>query len=422
MKPRTRVGVSKDEPIMISDSEEDDADGGSASTSRLPTAYSASSSSAQPLVRPSIEQSEKHQQSMKTVKSKRKTHAKHSKSRVGSQVQTRKPVPGYIAENSQDGYKERDLESQSAPYPSPTATVRAHHSERESSILMGTSEPFCHVKEHIAGSYEYRARKPSPQYSLFPKKSARSRKGQNLSLQSEVQNKAAGSDDGDDNDDFQLTLADIPDFDLRSKLAQLMAVAPAIPVRDLYNLLIDSKGVFPVAKERAIRASQPPQAYRSVRHPSPPLYEPITPISLEQGVDSDEEMVKIEPDDPAFDWNTDPPELELVEHQERCTQKKSKARQKSTQRPSGDQSKANTSKKRDKPFARSSKPNVKKPPDVGGNNSFRISTPSPRRRERSNSIDGDFVIPDDVSFVDADASYYDGSSEHGETNSSHSDS
>lgn len=75
------------------------------------------------------------------MKSKRKTHAKHSKSRVGSQVLTRKSVPGYIADNSQDGYKEQELDSQRAPYPSPTATVRAHHSERESSIFMGYVVP-----------------------------------------------------------------------------------------------------------------------------------------------------------------------------------------------------------------------------------------------------------------------------------------
>lgn len=286
-----------------------------------------------------------------------------------------------------------------------------------------TSESSCRVKEHTPRSYGSRARKPSPQYSHFPTHSARSRKVQSLPSQSEVHNNAKKSDDGDDSDNVDMTLADIPDFDLRSKLAQLMAVAPSIPVRDLYNLLIDSKGVFPVAKERAIRASQPPQACRSARHPNPPSYEPTTPISPARGVDSDEEMVKIEPDDPAFEWDADAPDLELVEQQKQCMQKKSKARQKSTPRPSADQSKANTSKNRDKPSARSSKSNVRKPPppDISGNKSNRVSAPSPRRRERSNSIDGDFVIPDDVSFVDADASYYDGSSEHGETNSSHSD-
>jgi outer membrane biosynthesis protein TonB len=52
-----------------------------------------------------------------------------------------------------------------------------------------------------------------------------------------------------DPDDVELQLKDIPDFPLRSKVAQLMAVAPAFSVSQLYHPLVDKEGHFETAKE-----------------------------------------------------------------------------------------------------------------------------------------------------------------------------
>lgn len=55
-----------------------------------------------------------------------------------------------------------------------------------------------------------------------------------------------------------MKLVDIEDFEMRKKVTQLMAVAPALPVRDLYHLIIDSEGRLSKAKKKAIRMSEAP--------------------------------------------------------------------------------------------------------------------------------------------------------------------
>ncbi|KAI4910271.1 hypothetical protein J4E90_007704 [Alternaria incomplexa] len=93
---------------------------------------------------------------------------------------------------------------------------------------------------------------------------------------------------------INMSLMDIDDFGLRSKVAQLMAVAPALPIMDLYHLIMDSEGDLPLAKKQAIRMSEAP----------PAQYQP--------GFDADGEevMVKIDPNDPAFEWDDDEPQPE----------------------------------------------------------------------------------------------------------------
>ncbi|KAI4649312.1 hypothetical protein J4E93_003628 [Alternaria ventricosa] len=93
---------------------------------------------------------------------------------------------------------------------------------------------------------------------------------------------------------INMSLMDIDDFGLRSKVAQLMAVAPALPIVDLYHLIMDSEGDLPLAKKQAIRMSEAPLAQ----------YQP--------GLDADggEVMVKIDPNDPAFEWDDDEPQPE----------------------------------------------------------------------------------------------------------------
>lgn len=99
-----------------------------------------------------------------------------------------------------------------------------------------------------------------------------------------------------------LTLDDIPDFDMRLQVAKLLAVAPALPVRDLYRLLIDSKGHLAVATQKAIRASEAP-TLRGFKGPSPSRLGASAAIDA----DGDELMVKIDPYDPSFEWDTDEP-------------------------------------------------------------------------------------------------------------------
>ena len=67
--------------------------------------------------------------------------------------------------------------------------------------------------------------------------------------------------------DKNMSLLDIDDFIMRSKVAQLMVVAPALAVIDLYHLIIDSEGDLPRARKQAIRMSEAPTI--RYRHGSP---------------------------------------------------------------------------------------------------------------------------------------------------------
>ena len=120
------------------------------------------------------------------------------------------------------------------------------------------------------------------------------------------------------NEGIEITLADIKDFELRHKTAQLMAVAPRLPVADLYHLLVDLKGHLEGAKQEAIRRSQAPFS------PSPPRQSdsgraatvPI-PNKAQDDVD-DDDKIKIEFDH-TFTWDNDapaapPPELGRRRH------------------------------------------------------------------------------------------------------------
>ncbi|RAR02376.1 hypothetical protein DDE83_008598 [Stemphylium lycopersici] len=103
-----------------------------------------------------------------------------------------------------------------------------------------------------------------------------------------------------------MTLLDIDNFELRSKVAQLMAVAPDLPIRDLYHLIIGSEGQFSKAKKHAIRLSKVPERH----HPAAPPLPPSQQHAFNSHVD--ELMVKIDPNDPAFEWYEDEPAPELV--------------------------------------------------------------------------------------------------------------
>ncbi|CAO2653440.1 Nn.00g028510.m01.CDS01 [Neocucurbitaria sp. VM-36] len=434
--PSTRVGASKNIPIIIPDSDEDDADRESVyspsslttSSTRLrsdlsrfrhipndssltsprgiyspfndstfQTSFLLRRTTPPPYLEPSIEGSREQHQRNKPVVSKRKARAKTTRHR-GTQVQVKTSVPNYKPNNSQNASEEQGG-SQRAHYPSPSVTVGANDTERESSIFIGhvppttlqdarTSKTFCRVKEKTPGPYKYRSRKSSFQGTSLSTNSATTLKVHSLPPSSEVHTNA------EDDDNIELRLADISDFDLRRKVAQLMAVAPAVPVRDLYHLLIDSKGLFPFAKGRAIRAIKPAAS----TSPTPAVTSPM------RDMDTEEIMVKIDPNDPAFEWDADAPELELVDGQKQPKQKLSKA---------------SVQNEKARHATRSSKPSIETLYNFAANKSNGASTPSTRRRE--NSINRDFLLSDDLASIDPDASYFDSSSEHGETNSSDSD-
>jgi hypothetical protein len=67
----------------------------------------------------------------------------------------------------------------------------------------------------------------------------------------------------------EMSLRDIPAFDTRKKVANLMAVAPALPIRDLYDLLSNVDGDLVAARMPAIRASQAPSARPAVKRETP---------------------------------------------------------------------------------------------------------------------------------------------------------
>jgi hypothetical protein len=161
------------------------------------------------------------------------------------------------------------------------------------------SRLFSRIKVDTPGPWQYRSQQPhsippTPQHSPIADPDA------------DILQSAAPLNDRklNDSNSKDMTLADITDFSLRSMVAQLMTVAPALPVGDLYHLVIDSKGHLPTARRYAIRMSEAPiacrQSVRSPLHISSPL---------ERNEDDDEIMVKIDPNDPAFEWDTDEPPL-----------------------------------------------------------------------------------------------------------------
>jgi hypothetical protein len=132
------------------------------------------------------------------------------------------------------------------------------------------SRLFSRIKVDTPGPWQYRSQQPhsippTPQHSPIADPDA------------DILQSAAPLNDRklNDSNSKDMTLADITDFSLRSMVAQLMTVAPALPVGDLYHLVIDSKGHLPTARRYAIRMSEAPiacrQSVRSPLHISSPL-------------------------------------------------------------------------------------------------------------------------------------------------------
>jgi hypothetical protein len=179
---------------------------------------------------------------------------------------------------------------------------------------------------------------------------------------------------------MDMSLLDIDDFSLRSQVAQLMAVAPALAVIDLYHLIIDSEGDIPRAKKHAIRMSEAPGAQ----------YRPVVDS------DGDEIMVKIDPNDPAFEWDDDEPQPESEARSiARLSKTKPKARSKTGSSAAKSKSLHHSTKS-----AKSAKSDTKHRPNICAKRTK--SVPLNPAHARETSSDRDFVVPDNVIHYDVD--------------------
>jgi hypothetical protein len=140
-------------------------------------------------------------------------------------------------------------------------------------------------------------------------------------------------------DGIELTLAGITDFNLRQKTADLMVVAPGLPVADLYHLLMERKGRFEEAKQDVIRQSQKSFAKPRTQRPLPPAraatVSTTVPNDMQTEVE-DDTYIKIDFDDPGFIYDNDAPVEPLAEagrHRRNSQVRSKKSVKKSTTKP-----------------------------------------------------------------------------------------
>ena len=106
-------------------------------------------------------------------------------------------------------------------------------------------------------------------------------------------------------DGVELKLGDISDLELRQKTAQLMAIAPGLPIADLYHILVEKEGRFEVAKQNVIRMSQTPSTSTSL-----PVRAKAVPPAVPDPEDEDVK-VKIDFDDDFFIYDAECPDTQL---------------------------------------------------------------------------------------------------------------
>jgi hypothetical protein len=100
-----------------------------------------------------------------------------------------------------------------------------------------------------------------------------------------------------------MSLGHISDFNMRKKVAELMAVAPALPTSNLYGLLVDLEGDLPAARKQAFRASRAPSISPSIKSRRLSIMGPTRPCSRPTyDTDGDEVMVKVDPNDDFLGW------------------------------------------------------------------------------------------------------------------------
>ena len=160
------------------------------------------------------------------------------------------------------------------------------------------SRLFTRIKLNTPGPWQYRSLQTQPKSrSLLP--TARTNvlhsRANSPGDQREVEQEHAKD----------MALVDIEDFDVRSKVGPLMAVAPALPIRDLYHLVIDTKGHMTKAIKRAIRMSEAPDQLRTATLRSSQQEKSTNP-------DTEEIKVKIDLSDSTFKWDDHAPAAEPI--------------------------------------------------------------------------------------------------------------
>lgn len=198
-----------------------------------------------------------------------------------------------------------------------------------------------------------------------------------------------------------LSLGDIPDFSLRMKVAQLMAVAPSLPVQDLYDLLMEMKGHYENARDQVFERTRTRTLGRSV----PPQSACSNNVIQRGNEDEEDTKVKIDLNDPdIYNDNDVPSRSPTPEPAPRKSRSKatSKRLANSVTKPKTKSKVPSTGKA--KSHTKSLTRKATQPKQVKANVGAKRSKPSSRTR-RSNSIDGVFVISDDES--DLDGSYRD---------------
>lgn len=217
---------------------------------------------------------------------------------------------------------------------------------------------------------------------------------------------------------IELTLADIEDFHLRQKTAQLMAVAPGLPLADLYHILVDRKGHFEVAKQEVLRLSQervtsPPARtpFASGRAATVPL---TAAINLEES--KDDTYIKIDFDDPDFMFDNDAPTEPSSEsgRQRRYSQTKpKKVAAKVTKKPTKSALNANPRSSDTRTKSPAKGPTWRKTPSRPAKSSKGHVVKSSQgkgvgdinRGIRETSYDRSFIVPDDEVPEDSDETY-----------------
>jgi hypothetical protein len=254
-----------------------------------------------------------------------------------------------------------------------------------------------------------------------------------------------------DPDDVELQLKDIPDFTLRSKVAQLMAVAPAFSVSQLYHLFVDKEGHFETAKQYIIPKSP---ASQTVPHPVTPvksqaiLSQPSDTNPTQDPYD-DEVMVKIDWDNSDLLFDNDAPSFLFPEPKKSKKKPAKKTSQsKAISKPKKQQTKEHPQLKERAPLQKpsSNKAPTKKPPashsttahtnkaaspfappprpasiptepsskiqtraiHARANTSVKRTAHTPPRSNTHTTVsDSDFLVPDEHVLSDSDQSYID---------------
>ncbi|KAF2870876.1 hypothetical protein BDV95DRAFT_574815 [Massariosphaeria phaeospora] len=154
-----------------------------------------------------------------------------------------------------------------------------------------------------------------------------------------------------------LRLADISNFDMRSKVAQLMAIAPDLPVQDLYNLLMDKNGEVRAASSEALKRTATPFVDDHQRWQKNSLTTTV----------KQETKVKFDLDDPFFTYDTDEPTPEPTRNT-----RVSRAQVRPNQAPRAHRVE----------YSPSSKPAKTKPADSSKRKLVVVTPPAPPRRKR----------------------------------------